>query len=357
MDTVASRPSLALTSERANGITALRLFLAIAVVMSHAWTLGGFGPEPVQAFTGQHPGSTVAVMGFFGLSGYLLAASRQRSNAAAFMARRAFRILPGYWVSIALTAMFVGPRYLAYAPFPGPGAGGSINGALWTLFPEILCYIALALAPSRWLRIIVPCVVVAGTVIATDLLPVDFAAKLVGLFLAFGTGAIIATTRVRPSGRRVVGLLVVLAIANVDDRLWMLALPFVVAYASIWAGLRLPIRWERDLSYGTYIYAFPIAIGIAAVGGTAAGIVPYIALTLAVTIPIALASWELVERPAIALGRWTTSRRLADPDHLDRLAASAGHRLDRDLDVELSNESPAGRSLDSRLDVFLADDR
>ena len=66
---------------------------------------------------------------------------------------------------------------------------------------------------------------------------------------------------------------------------WMLAMPFVVAYAAIWAGLRFPLASRRrDLSYGTYIYAFPIGLAVAAAGGARAGIVPFILATLALTI-------------------------------------------------------------------------
>ena len=93
--------------------------------------------------------------------------------------------------------------------------------------------------------------------------------------------------------------MVVLVVATAIDR-WMLAMPPVVAYVAIWAGLGCPLRWRRDLSYGVYIYAFPIGIGVAAAGGATAGVLPFVFATLALTIPVALLSWTFVERPALA---------------------------------------------------------
>ena len=91
---------------RANGITALRLGLALWVLVMHAWPAGGFGADPLEWVTGGRVdgGGSVAVWAFFGLSGFLLASSRQRLPVHAFAWRRVLRILPAYWVCIALTA-------------------------------------------------------------------------------------------------------------------------------------------------------------------------------------------------------------------------------------------------------------
>ena len=102
--------------DRPNGITALRFFLAAAVVVFHAWPLGEFGLDPVQVLTnGQaRNGGSIAIMAFFGLSGYLLIQSRQRSNPVKFAWRRALRILPGYWISIIATVAVLVPTLLYY---------------------------------------------------------------------------------------------------------------------------------------------------------------------------------------------------------------------------------------------------
>ncbi len=287
--------------DRLAGVTALRFFLAAAVVVFHAWPLGGFGPDPVQVLTGGQArgGGTIAIMAFFGLSGYLLLHSRQRSAPLSFAWRRALRIFPGYWISIIATAFVVGPWYLAVAWFPGPGVGASVNASLWTLFPEMICYAVLAVVPVRALIVVVPGLLVGLVLVSVQILPMGYAGELVGMFTAFGTGAIIALLGRRPSTARAAALLGVLVVATLLDR-WMVAMPLVVAYLAVWLGMRFPLEWRRDLSYGTYIYAFPIGIVVAAAGGAKAGIVPFALTTLALTIPVALASWELVERPALA---------------------------------------------------------
>lgn len=285
-----------------NGITALRFFLAAAVVLFHAWRLGGFGPDPTTVLTGgqSRGGGTIAVMGFFGLSGFLLVESRRRTTPALLLWRRALRILPGYWVSIVATAFVIGPWYLTFAWFPGPTVDSAINRSLWTLFPEILCYSILALIPAGALKVVVPGLALGGALLSADLLATGFVGEFIGLFVAFGTGAVLAVAGIRPTRTRAAMLLCVLVVATMQG-FWMLAMPFVAAYVALWIGLGLPIHWERDISYGTYIYAHPIGVAVAEAGGAGAGLVPLALMTLGLTVPVAFASWELVERSALTL--------------------------------------------------------
>ena len=73
-----------------------------------------------------------------------------------------------------------------------------------------------------------------------------------------------------------------------------------MVYASLWIGVRLPARWRTDLSYGVYIYAFPITQFAVLAGLGRWGSVPLALIAAAVTLPIAFLSWRLVERPALA---------------------------------------------------------
>jgi peptidoglycan/LPS O-acetylase OafA/YrhL len=121
-------------------------------------------------------------------------------------------------------------------------------------------------------------------------------------------------------------------------------MPFVVAYAAIWAGLRFPLQWRRDLSYGTYIYAFPIGLAVAAAGGARAGIVPFILATLALTIPVALASWMLVEQPALAFKNGVPIPGGLSRAHLRRWAGEAVGAVRASGAAGVASLSPAGRS-------------
>ncbi|MFF2315846.1 acyltransferase family protein [Arthrobacter sp. NPDC058097] len=114
-------------AEGKNSLNAIRLVLAAMVIVSHAWWLGGYGPEP-------QPGGvklgTWAVIGFFGISGYLITQSRMQARTAWSYARARFlRIFPGLFVCVAVVALAGIPGTLDGMPDPRLW-----NGPLWTLF-------------------------------------------------------------------------------------------------------------------------------------------------------------------------------------------------------------------------------
>jgi len=58
---------------------------------------------------------------------------------------------------------------------------------------------------------------------------------------------------------------------------------------------------RNDISYGVYLYHLPIlnmllAVGISGWQG--------LSLTIACTVPVAIASWLLIEKPALKARRW-----------------------------------------------------
>ena len=103
---------------RDNGLNFIRLFLAILVIVSHAYPIGGFGPDPVLGDLGV---GSLAVGGFFAISGYLITKSRFRTGFRRFAVRRALRIFPGYWACLIFTA------------FVAAGIAGIVRGG-WSLF-------------------------------------------------------------------------------------------------------------------------------------------------------------------------------------------------------------------------------
>jgi peptidoglycan/LPS O-acetylase OafA/YrhL len=70
-----------------------------------------------------------------------------------------------------------------------------------------------------------------------------------------------------------------------------------VALALAW----LPIRIERDLSYGVYVLAYPAQQLLVAAGVAALGLPVLLGVTLAVVLPLAYASWTFVEHPVLSL--------------------------------------------------------
>ena len=124
---------------------------------------------------GQLQLGSAAVIAFFGLSGYLLARSREQLTILPYLRNRALRLVPALWVCIAVTLVGVVPIAVAlggsadprqlvewafaaatfqigHVPVIGLYAGNTlpdwVNGPLWTLPPEVLCYLVLALMPG-----------------------------------------------------------------------------------------------------------------------------------------------------------------------------------------------------------------
>ena len=91
---------------RNNSLNFLRVLLALTVLVSHDIYLGGqFGNE---AFLNDTSLGTIAVYGFFGISGFLIAASASHNNVGRYVWQRFLRIFPGFWVAIGLTAFLFG---------------------------------------------------------------------------------------------------------------------------------------------------------------------------------------------------------------------------------------------------------
>ena len=68
--------------------------------------------------------------------------------------------------------------------------------------------------------------------------------------------------------------------------------------------MRLPVRsFDRrvDVSYGLYIYAFPVQQLLAMYGVTKYGFTPYFVCALAITLALAAASWFTIEKPSLSL--------------------------------------------------------
>jgi hypothetical protein len=62
-----------------------------------------------------------------------------------------------------------------------------------------------------------------------------------------------------------------------------------------------------DFSYGVYIYAFPVQQTLSLLGMNRYGLGAYFVLAMVLTLPFAIASWRLVEKPCLRLKRLTLS--------------------------------------------------
>ena len=85
-----------------NGLGLLRLVLAMFVLISHGFAIGGYGDDPLERFSaGTRSLGSMAVHGFFVISGYLVCQSWDRlRDVRKYFVRRALRRTVG---SICLT--------------------------------------------------------------------------------------------------------------------------------------------------------------------------------------------------------------------------------------------------------------
>lgn len=147
-----------------------------------------------------------------------------------------------------------------------------------------------------------------AVVLLTSYGPVgNFLVYFVGRFgVMFAAGALVFHFRDRVPVRWWLMLLaaaitVGACIALPDYRV-IAALP--IAYLLITAGAVIRserLRLKNDISYGVYIYAYPVQQLLVIVGAGALGVPVFAVLSLLATAPLAIASWFLVERPALRL--------------------------------------------------------
>ena len=337
--------------DRRNLFDALRLLAAALVLVSHSFVLTG-RTDPF----GDVSGATLGELGvtiFFAMSGYLIAQSWTRDpDAVAFAGKRALRLLPGLIVASAVTAFVIGPLFsgrspgayfTALAPYayvaknavlytvgghlPGVFSGtpypDAVNGSLWTLPVEAAAYamaavlgLAGALRRAPLLAAWVLVLLVAGSP------PVDVTGHLfhpqagsvtgdlnivVYLVTVFAAGSLRWSARDRVALRPLVavlalGLWIALWKTEWERTAAAILLPYVVLTLAVRApGPLQNLTAPGDVSYGLYVYAFPVQQAAASLGASTP--LALTAAALPVTYALALASWRFVERPALGLKR------------------------------------------------------
>ncbi|WP_200942359.1 MULTISPECIES: acyltransferase family protein [unclassified Leifsonia] len=341
---VAERSTMTLDARfdpRANGLNAVRLLLASGVIVWHAFPLTGQdipdGPlRQLLAF--------IWVDGFFAASGFLIVSSwMRRPNWWAFLSARLLRILPAFYTCLIITAFAIAPLaiWLSGSVFPpgfwadavgyvlknsslrifqydiagtplGVPDSGVWNGSIWTLWWEFLCYLGVlllgvtGLIKRSWALPAAFVLCVIG-VLATSYGPIDnfyvYAAARFGIMFLAGGLVYHFRHRIRASWTLViVAMAIVIASAWLPDYRVVAAIPLAYAVITTGALLRQRIFWLRnDISYGIYVYAFPIQQTLVLLGAAAWGIPGFVVLSIALTIPFAVASWVFVERPALRL--------------------------------------------------------
>lgn len=344
---LATRPGSRMLSDtfdpKANGLNLLRLVLATTVIVWHSFELTGRAVD--HASVAQFL-QDVPVDGFFAISGFLIAGSWvRRPHAAEFVRSRVMRIFPGFLVCLMITALVLAPIgiLLSNATWPHDywsdaaayvahnssirivdyGIGdtptdvpyhGVWNGSLWTLRWEFMCYAGiLAIGLVGLLRRRAPSLVLFGgafllSVVTTygsfDAYQAGTWARFATAFLA-GTVVFMVRDRLPTSLPLTVGSgFVVLASMTLEN--YRIVGALFLAYFLVTASsyLRSPrLQFRNDVSYGMYIYAMPIQQILAGTSLVDAPVVIYMVGSVALTLPLAVASWFGIEKRASKIGR------------------------------------------------------
>ncbi len=350
------------------GFDALRLGLAFLVLAMHSISVS-YGPAfdtelwGLPVFKQVH--SAVLPM-FFALSGFLVTISAVRTRRlGTFLAHRGLRIVPALLTEVMLTVLILGPllttwalsdyfssplvtKYLLnvvgsvqyYLPgmFETNPVPGVVNVNLWTLKPEFYCYICMALVMASGIVYSVrqhTALAVAGT-----LAYVFYLAQHQWGFKSSGPLAwhvlvyafLIGSVAYHYTDRIVIDARLALLAAFVAYGAFHYPPAIIVAlvavtYCMLYLGMSaLPVMgWlkGRDISYGIYLYGFPIQ-------QATVYLLPKEAHVWWVVLPIAvvaatgfsIASWHLIEKPMLGFKRYLKAK--PQPARSEASAGSIG---------------------------------
>ncbi len=346
----------AVRSDHRNSFDAIRMAAAFCVFYSHELGMTGYVEPPLGPL-----GITLSSTGlyiFFGLSGYLVFKSLDRDpRVARYIAARALRIFPAWIVcilacvalgacvtSLGATAFWADPQTRAFllhdlpivttpTQFYLPGVFSSarwsaINGSIWTVKYELVCYVTLlvpyklippsAVSRRTWLAVGLGALLIAYVHhISTTPNPVPEvffsqynAFNLLRFFMTFTAGALYAASEPLKERARLATLLIPggLITFGPSPEVARAGIILLLTLLVIELG-KSPLLYSRtyrrigDLSYGTFLYAYPIQNLITTKLFDGTNFASVVVRSTAVILCCAFLSWRLIERPALRL-KW-----------------------------------------------------
>ena len=328
-----------------NNFGLLRLVLALAVVLSHAFSVatGRIEDEPWARTTGFTLGEH-AVNGFFAISGFLVTMSYDRRGWYDYVLARTLRIAPGLVAATLLVSLGLGAAmtrldldaylsdpqlrrfiigtltsFKSTAALPGVFEDNPLPfpmGTVWTLKYETLCYLGVLIGGLLGLRgrpglvLALGGALLAATVLREIVAPggplrIETALRLPLIFLLGGLFYLFRE-RVPLSLPGLAVALVGLVLLS-PTPLYKPALYLVTGWGVLVLALAPALtRWRTeppaDLSYGVYLYGWPVQQAGQALFPEWGGFALFWP-GLAVTVGVAYLSWVLIEKPALGLKR------------------------------------------------------
>ena len=320
------------------GFDYLRIVLSVSVLIFHTIALSSGSDTAIWTGPFRFVPATILPM-FFALSGFLVTGSLQRVRLHQFITLRLVRLIPALAVEITLSALIIGllvttlplPAYFSdalvwkyflnivgYIHYFLPGVFGDniyprvMNGQLWTIPFEFECYFSLTILSlisifrrRAWFTIIVFVGCVTATIFTIEThMGGDYENNLPGRMLvaSFLAAVSIYLYKDRLPFSNLAGLTsLAIAMFLLDYPQLCYLAPFPIAYGTVWLGLmRPPAIPFGDLSYGVYLFHFPVE-------QTLMHFFPAIhawwlltILSLPLTAMFAWLSWTLVEQPVLS---------------------------------------------------------
>jgi peptidoglycan/LPS O-acetylase OafA/YrhL len=337
-----------------NSIGALRLLFASLVIVSHSPEMldGDSRRELLHRLFGTMSFGQLAVDAFFLISGYLIAASFAASaSTLSYFVKRVLRIYPAFLVCSILCVLVVAPLggahlaslglgewargLLRLVTFKMPEIRGafarlpypSLNGSAWTISYEFRCYILAAVfgllgfyRRRGWFLVFTVLLLASNFLFLTPVGPVLNRApgwfdalfgeplQMLRLWSAFAVGTCFWLFKDRIVYRWPWAIAAVLPLAGLmflpvtsEVSLILLGgyLLFTTAFASTWRPLHT-INATEDISYGVYLYAWPVASLIIWYWRDVSPVILGL-LTFVGAVILGGFSWFLIEKPAMNL--------------------------------------------------------
>lgn len=321
-----------------NNFDFLRFLFASLVIISHSYFLfyGDLNKDPFYVLTGRTL-SGFAVCGFFILSGFLIQQSRERSSGVySFFRKRAVRIVPGLWIALLFSVFIIGTiftqlptidylkntgtwKYLAANLLLIPqqflpelfttNPTAAVNGSIWTLRYEILFYIFLGMfffVPKKSHRpFLLSTLLLCSITIWLDIQLPQYLYNIFNLGFYFLSGAVLAGYKdfvITNKSKLLIISCLTFAISFfflksryaflMDCSFVMMVLSFGLHYFPI---LHFS-KYTGDISYGTYIYAYPVQQAIL-LWLQPKDVFTFMLYAFLFVWPLGFLSWQLIEKP------------------------------------------------------------
>ena len=284
-------------TSRVNNLNFMRFIAALMVIVSHCYSvvLGGDAGSYLLKVTGDRLSlGGVSVGVFFLFGGFLIARSCEHyPEPKKFFSARVLRLFPELLFVVILTAFVLGPILSTLSPaeyftnpqtykyllngalimvhqlpgvFTNNPSGDVVNAALWTLPVEFICYKLTKFDKKKFLLLSVPVFVLAA-VYYVKFSPLQL--SVVRAVLLFFLGVLIWVLRDRITISPVLGLAsivlwFVMVFSGIDNLAMLTVFPIACFCLAYGMGNHFSTFGTKfELSYGIYLWAFPIQQALA----------------------------------------------------------------------------------------------